>query len=229
MSEENVEIIENGPSILGTRQYWDDIYKRDNKNFEDFGDIGDSWFGEESVTKMVDWVVEHYPEPEKTIIDLGCGNGEVLLGLAEEGFKNLTGIDYSEYSIELSKKVAAKEGYEFIKFETVDFLNDSELSTLGKYDIILDKGTYDAISLNPDNKLDDENSPINVYPKAVKQLMNKDSVFLITSCNYTEEELKLKFKNYFKDFSRVKYPSIQFGGVEGQTICTLAFKLIDAE
>jgi len=35
---------------------WDDIYKRDNKNFEDFGDIGDSWFGEESVVKMVDWV-----------------------------------------------------------------------------------------------------------------------------------------------------------------------------
>lgn len=26
-------------------------------------------------------VVDHYPEPEKSVIDLGCGNGEVLLGL----------------------------------------------------------------------------------------------------------------------------------------------------
>jgi len=43
--------------IINFIQSWDDIYKRDNKNFEDFGDIGDSWFGEESVVKMVDWVI----------------------------------------------------------------------------------------------------------------------------------------------------------------------------
>jgi hypothetical protein len=69
-------------------------------------------------------------------------------------------------------------------------------------------------------------------------MMKDDARFLITSCNWTQDELikefeprefalKLKclsghwnpkFSSVFKYHSHIKYPSFQFGGVKGQTI-----------
>ncbi|KAG0278185.1 hypothetical protein BGZ96_002503 [Linnemannia gamsii] len=160
------------PSKLGTKDYWDKVYNREVINFKDHGDIGEIWFGEDSAVKMVDWVEEHYEDEKETcaILDLGCGNGHLLLDLAELGFENLTGIDYSPAAIELAKAVAEdKEVDHIIKYEAVDFLAEKETlewctqqaasATDGrgepkKFMVMLDKGTYDAISLHQKNKAD---------------------------------------------------------------------------
>ncbi|KAI7818758.1 S-adenosyl-L-methionine-dependent methyltransferase [Gamsiella multidivaricata] len=120
--------------------------------------------------KMVDWVEENYDSEKETcsVLDLGCGNGHLLLDLAELGFEDLTGIDYSPAAIELARAVAKdKELDHIIKYEAVDFLAEKE--TLGwctqqagaegnglpkKFKVLLDKGTYDAISLHQKNKRD---------------------------------------------------------------------------
>ncbi|KAF9102119.1 hypothetical protein BGX29_004933 [Mortierella sp. GBA35] len=163
-----------GPSKLGTKDYWDKVYNREVINFKDHGDIGEIWFGEDSAVKMVDWVEEHYEDEKETcaILDLGCGNGHLLLDLAELGFEDLTGIDYSPAAIELAKAVAAdKEVDHIIKYEAVDFLAEKETlewctqqqqaTATGdqggegepkKFMVMLDKGTYDAISLHQKNK-----------------------------------------------------------------------------
>ncbi len=39
------------------------------------------------------------------MLDVGTGNGAFLFKLAKVGFKNLKGIDYSEYSIKLAKYI----------------------------------------------------------------------------------------------------------------------------
>lgn len=120
---------------------------------------------------MVDWVEEHYEdEMESTsVLDLGCGNGHLLLDLAELGFEDLTGIDYSPAAIRLATAVAKDRGFEdIIQYAAVDFLAEKETldwcSTLNKQDseskepkkfkVMLDKGTYDAISLHQKNKRD---------------------------------------------------------------------------
>ncbi|KAK3827387.1 MAG: S-adenosyl-L-methionine-dependent methyltransferase [Linnemannia gamsii] len=162
------------PSKLGTKDYWDNVYNREVINFKDHGDIGEIWFGEDSAVKMVDWVEEHYEDEKETcaILDLGCGNGHLLLDLAELGFEDLTGIDYSPAAIELAKAVAEdKEVDHIIKYEAVDFLAEKETlewctqQAAGgndgngrgepkKFTVMLDKGTYDAISLHQKNKVD---------------------------------------------------------------------------
>lgn len=43
MSKEN-NIVEYGPSELGTKEYWDSLYDRENKNFQENGDIGEIWY-----------------------------------------------------------------------------------------------------------------------------------------------------------------------------------------
>ncbi|GJJ76276.1 EEF1A lysine methyltransferase 2 [Entomortierella parvispora] len=160
------------PSALGTKDYWDKVYDREVINFEDHGDIGEIWFGEDSAVKMVDWVEEHYEDEKETtsILDLGCGNGHLLLDLAELGFEDLTGIDYSPAAIRLATAVAKDREFEdIIQYAAVDFLAEKETmdwcSTLNnkqgnetqgpkKFKVMLDKGTYDAISLHQKNKRD---------------------------------------------------------------------------
>ncbi|KAG0294137.1 hypothetical protein BGZ98_001882 [Dissophora globulifera] len=163
-----------GPSKLGTKDYWDKVYDREVNNYKDHGDIGEIWFGEDSAMKMVDWVEEHYDSDKETcsVLDLGCGNGHLLLDLAELGFEDLTGIDYSPAAIELARAVATdKELDNVIRYEAVDFLAEKETlewctrqaaSAAGsggeegpkRFKVLLDKGTYDAISLHQKNKRD---------------------------------------------------------------------------
>uniref|UniRef100_A0A8C0I9E4 EEF1A lysine methyltransferase 2 n=1 Tax=Bubo bubo TaxID=30461 RepID=A0A8C0I9E4_BUBBB len=71
------------------------------------------------------------------------------LQLAKSGYMNLTGIDYSPSAIQLSEKVREKEGMSNIKLKVEDFLAPS--AELSEFEICIDKGTFDAISLNPDN------------------------------------------------------------------------------
>ncbi|KAG0222476.1 S-adenosyl-L-methionine-dependent methyltransferase [Mortierella sp. GBAus27b] len=161
-----------GPSKLGTKDYWDKVYDREVANYNDHGDIGEIWFGEDSAMKMVDWVEENYDSTKETcsVLDLGCGNGHLLLDLAELGFEDLTGIDYSPSAIALARAVAKdKEVDHVIRYEAVDFLaeketlawctsqsagNDTGNSQPKRFQVLLDKGTYDAISLHQKNKRD---------------------------------------------------------------------------
>ncbi|KAG1319037.1 hypothetical protein G6F62_012044 [Rhizopus arrhizus] len=216
-------------SKLGTKSYWDTVYDRENENFQEIGDIGEVWFGEESVERMVEWITENVTDPESTIVDLGCGNGHLLLELANEGYKSLAGIDYSESAVVLAKSVAKERELEWIQYDAVDFLSNPQWFK-HTFQVVLDKGTYDAISLHPDQieaKKQGKPGPREKYVESVHAMINKESgLFLITSCNWTMEELIESFKQYFKYHSHVKYPVFQFGGQTGSKICTVAFQPI---
>ncbi|GBC07550.1 hypothetical protein RclHR1_07520014 [Rhizophagus clarus] len=214
MSREN-NIVEYGPSELGTKEYWDSLYDRENKNFQENGDIGEIWFGENSVEKMVDWVLKNGSPSSTKILDIGCGNGHLLLELASNNFKNLIGIDYSSNAIKLARDIARQQNNEFW------------LDGTRKFDIILDKGTFDAIALYPyeiNEVKEKAKYPKDIYSSQVHSLLNINGYLLITSCNFTKDELISKFSDEFDYFDHIKYPTFTFGGVKGQTISTVAFK-----
>ncbi|RIA85641.1 S-adenosyl-L-methionine-dependent methyltransferase [Glomus cerebriforme] len=231
MSKEN-NIFEYGPSELGTKEYWDSLYDRENKNFQENGDIGEIWFGEHSVEKMVDWVLENVSSSSITILDIGCGNGNLLLELASNNFTNLIGIDYSPNAIKLANDIVKQRNLDnIISYYVIDLINSSItesnnefwLNGTRKFDIILDKGTFDAIALYPKEEEKGKHSK-DIYSSKVHSLLNINGYFLITSCNFTKEELIIKFNDEFDYFDHIKYPTFSFGGVKGQTISTVAFK-----
>jgi hypothetical protein len=76
-------------------------------------------------------------------------------------------------------------------FQACDFLEDPLTGALlqDKYDLVLDKGTYDAISLNPDNPQEKRTS----YVRSLCHILRPNGLFIITSCNWTEEELRAHF------------------------------------
>lgn len=68
-------------------------------------------------------------------------------------------------------------------------------------------------------------SLVEYYPLVIEKLLAKNGLFLITSCNFTQEELVkiIQASGKLRYYKHVSYPSIEFGGVKGSTICTVAF------
>ena len=58
------------------------------------------------------------------------------------------------------------------------------------FDIVIDKGTYDAISLNPDEPAAQRAR----YISNTLQLIAERGLFVMTSCNWTEHELTQHFE-----------------------------------
>ncbi|KAF2201825.1 hypothetical protein GQ43DRAFT_440250 [Delitschia confertaspora ATCC 74209] len=150
----------------------------------------------------------------------------------------LVGVDYSAKSVALAKQIRDSKDEECgdIQFEEFDLLKQDagEWSPEGGFDVVLDKGTFDAICLSEET--DAEGRRIcEGYRERVEKLVKSDGRFLVTSCNWTSDEIKGWFDRESggqgKDgkfvFERaVKYPSFTFGGVEGQKVASLCFKRV---
>ncbi|PWN48835.1 Metallo-hydrolase/oxidoreductase [Violaceomyces palustris] len=250
-------------SKLGTKAHWDSVYEREVTNFEEIGEEGEVWFGEDSVDRMVRYLEEELCSSDggeqarsaPHILDLGTGNGHLLFSLLESEelgswleAGRMKGVDYSEASVKLARAVGRKraeeeEGckIEEIKFETLDLMETEEVSSLkgqaneGRgWDVVLDKGTFDAIALS--SKPIEGKLPVDLYTIAVRELVKRPEeeggeggggIFLITSCNFTEEELKLRFeKSGFKTEHVIPTPSFSFGGSKGSTTTSIAFRRV---
>lgn len=176
-----------------------------------------------------------------SFLDLGCGNGSILFALRADGWSGpLLGVDYSAHSIRLASQIASSKGLaDNITFAEWDLINGLPLSTAlspsslqHTFDVVLDKGTFDAISLS--GATDAAGRRIcEGYKARVLPLLAVGGLFLITSCNWTEEELRGWFVGgervagaTFEEAGRVKYQTFSFGGVSGQTISTLCFRKV---
>ncbi|XP_030190033.1 EEF1A lysine methyltransferase 2 isoform X2 [Lynx canadensis] len=175
------------PSALGTREHWDAVYERELQTFQEYGDTGEIWFGEESMNRLIRWMQKREIPLDASVLDIGTGNGVFLVELAKFGFSNITGIDYSPSAIQLSGSIIEKEGLSNIKLKVEDFLH--LCTELSGFHVCVDKGTFDAISLNPDSAIEKRKQ----YVKSLSRVLNVKGFFLITSCNWTKEELLNEF------------------------------------
>jgi EEF1A lysine methyltransferase 2 len=139
-------------------------------------------FGEDTVEKMVDWCCNNIPPSRSpSVLEIGSGNGVLLTALVERGYEPelLLGIDYSIGAIELAQKVAFARGEmsSQITYRNCDFLNDN-VPKLGPFDLVLDKGTFDAIALSVKDA--DGSSPRDLYPIRIAEALSPGGHFLLT-------------------------------------------------
>lgn len=88
------------------------------------------------------------------------------------------------------------------------------------FKLVHDKGTYDAISLHSDNpKIMRQKYIDNVY-----KLLLPSGYLTISSCNWTELELKIQFNSCFDLIHTVNAPAMKFGGKIGQSVTTVFFR-----
>ncbi|KAM4592037.1 EEF1A lysine methyltransferase 2 [Odontesthes bonariensis] len=206
-----------GTSKLGTKEYWEEAYRRELETFEDIGDVGEIWFGEESMIRVLRWMDKARIPENAAVLDIGTGNGAFLVELAKHGYKNLTGIDYSPASVKLARNVLQAEGLTDVAVKVMDFLNCR--GELKEFDVCIDKGTFDAISLNPDDTKEGKK----LYVQALKDALKDKGFFAITSCNWTKEQLLERFSEGFEFVQDLPTPSFQFGGKTGNSVTALIF------
>ncbi|XP_075729074.1 uncharacterized protein LOC119185105 isoform X5 [Rhipicephalus microplus] len=72
---------ELNPSELGTKTYWEEAYQDELSNFTNHGDVGEVWFGSKNEHRVTTWMLQH-AEKASHILDIGCGNGHLLIHLA---------------------------------------------------------------------------------------------------------------------------------------------------
>jgi cyclopropane fatty-acyl-phospholipid synthase-like methyltransferase len=169
-------------------------------------DEGEIWFGEDALYRVMAWFdrnTELVPPEKAAILDLGCGNGITCVQFACEGYADVTGVDYCADAIKLAEKVAAQRDVaDKIKFEVCDILapySGSPPTLAKRYDVLFDKGTYDAVSLDPAGaKAQRAKYMDNVYG-----LLKNGAILVITSCNWTKDEL-------ISHFEKCKYTSNNF-------------------
>jgi len=88
--------------------------------------------------------------------------------------------------------------------------NTERFDEMKQYDLVIDKGTFDAITLMEDfGPLVRER-----YINATRQLLKDDGLFLIATCNWTQEEIIQHMetsKNYtFKYFNSLFFNFVYF-------------------
>lgn len=205
------------PSKLGTKAYWDDFYRREIGNFEENPqDTGECWFDDSGAEdRMVDYISENGMVSEKSrVLDLGTGNGHLLFALRESDVPGyFLGVDYSEPSVRFARNVAAAREIE-VDFEHHDLLNEEPLTP--PFDLVLDKGTLDAIALSEDREAKGK------YVTKVLPMIKRGGMFMITSCNFTKAELVKLIGLPLAD--EIAYPQFHFGGQTGSSVVTLVFE-----
>lgn len=195
-----------------------------------------------SATELPDVTQDQSENKERQdlrILDLGTGNGHMLFALRDDGWRTqMLGVDYSEASVELAKSInrARRAGNDDrhvggtsiasdVAFEVWDVLKNRPGRWLDNgFDLVLDKGTFDAVSLNSD-ALEGAKKPSELYTYKATDLVRKGGYFLVTSCNWTAQELRNWFEGPDLAFHDViSFPSFSFGGQRGQSVSSVCFK-----
>ena len=181
-------------------------------------------------------------DPPPFILEVGAGNGNLLFALCEAGYapQAICGVDYSADAVKLAQAIArsksaacaseddnegdsasALKDADKITFATCDFLAEDVPPLEGMssggggvavWDLVLDKGTFDAIALA--EKDESGHAPADGYPARIGRVIKPGGYFLITcefgnsassmflsehaldtiiACNFTEDELRARF------------------------------------
>ena len=243
---------------------WDKTYQDELENgLEEEANLTnlDSWFAEIGVpASVLDYLTgEDFPlspnNPDRqiekpTVLDLGSGNGSSLFELKLEGGYHgpMIGADYSLQSIDLAKRLwelhlgqqneteVQRQGP--ISFEQMDILKDTPEDKSwwpnGGFDLVLDKGTFDAITLSAETAEVEgkEVRVVETYPRKVARMVKPGGFLLITSVNWTEEEVVRWFtegpgvQGVLEMFGKVDYPVYEFGGRKGSGVASVCFRRV---
>ncbi|ETS63092.1 hypothetical protein PaG_02869 [Moesziomyces aphidis] len=155
-AKDTTAAVEEGEALpeskLGTKQHWDEVYAREVSVFNEIGEEGEVWFGEDAVMRMIRFLETYYTDTvagefsseeegkAPAVLDLGTGNGHLLFEMLESSAdleeivapSRLVGVDYSAASIELARSIATKRGgtCEEVRFETADILDPANVQHL---------------------------------------------------------------------------------------------------
>ncbi|KAL5368157.1 2 SAM dependent methyltransferase [Cryptosporidium parvum] len=142
-----MELLPNSVEDFTSSEYWSEFFKKyggeSNRAFEWYGDF-------EVLRDLLIQSLRNSGRSEldnKRILHVGCGNSTLPAKLYDEGFTDITNIDFSSQIIELMReKNKSREGLKWVCMDIEKDFGDyvEKAENLGKFDTIIDKGFLDA-------------------------------------------------------------------------------------
>jgi len=157
LTDEQVEKMKNAFTYANPR-YWDEYYKKTddverydwyvswNTKVQEFSyKVQDS--GDELTANCLSTLLKSYFQPDSKIMMLGCGNSDMSALMYQDGFEQIVNTDISKHLMEALKR-EQEETMPKMQWLYEDATRMSFKD--GSFDVILDKGTLDAMEQNRD-------------------------------------------------------------------------------
>ena len=133
------------------------------------------WLDDKLPNEIQMFIDEGWFDPSKSVLDIGCGRGEVAYGLASIGMKT-TGIDFSKSAIKRAKELYCKPGLD-LEFFCRDICRKGGLD-IGPFDYLVDRGCLHVI---PDQRH-------SVFVKNIAALIHENGKFLLLHKNPKQQD-----------------------------------------
>ena len=158
-------------------EYWDNRYSSRPEPFD--------WL---QTLPSLQTILFKYINKNDNILHIGCGNSRLPETLSDEGYENITNIDFSQKVIEqISKRY--KKYYPKMKFKVMDILNMKEFEE-NSFEIVIDKGALDCILCGEKSKENFEKSLSEIY-----RILCPDGKYIMISFN-----TPLYIKKYLNEY-----------------------------
>ena len=144
------------------KQYWDSFFKtlKHKESFEWYGAFPN--YRETIFFVLAQLSQQNGKKKEFVIANIGCGNSTLAHDIVAAYPAFLIHVDSYDYSEQVVAEMQAKnQAKDRLKYEVADLLKPIPQEMVGKYDIVIDKGTLDAIL--PEDKPDNIKEIQEVY------------------------------------------------------------------
>ncbi|KAL0953390.1 hypothetical protein HGRIS_004629 [Hohenbuehelia grisea] len=132
--QSSIDVLPGKNEEYGTQEYWDTRYTQESE-----GSSFD-WF--KTYAEIAPFLREYLPDKSARILMLGCGNSKMSEEMWDDGYKNITNVDYSSVIIEKMRRqheeVRPEMQWLQMDVRKLDFED-------GSFDVAIDKGTMDAM------------------------------------------------------------------------------------
>lgn len=167
-------VIVSDEDRYGSKSYWDRIYGSPAAS-DAHDEVIDEWLEDLSLYEPI---LQELTDPETDrVLVTGCGLSSTAFRLVELGFapNAVISVDYSEPVIQRMRRTAIERGQRELTFETMD-CTDMRAFPDASFDIVLDKGTIDAMACAQDH-----NRIIARYVSEIRRLLRPGGRFILIS------------------------------------------------
>ena len=135
------------------------------------GDFSNFPTSEQRGKIVVDAVLKHGNDKNVSYLDIGCGDGELVLSLIENDFCNVKGFDNSKGMIYEAKR-KLKQRFPSLNIDEVFIKQDADQKLPGKYDFISAIGLIEYL-IDVDSFFSDVFDALNDHGQAFIESRNK--------------------------------------------------------
>ncbi|KAI9228063.1 MAG: S-adenosyl-L-methionine-dependent methyltransferase [Piptocephalis tieghemiana] len=128
-----MDVVPSDKQAYKTKEYWEERYTKQSG-----GETFD-WF--KNYAELKPLLRQYIPHKKSRILMLGCGNSTLSEDMYDDGYTNLVNVDFSHTVIEqMRERCADRPGMTWLEMD----IRHLDLPD-GSFDVVLDKGTMDAL------------------------------------------------------------------------------------